>query len=107
MTFRRMVGAALALVFAVLVGSGPVLAATAKQPAGKVNLNTATAEQLASVPGLGPKLAARIVEQRQKSGGFKSVEDILGVKGIGEKNFAKIQAHVTVGEAPRPAPAGR
>jgi competence protein ComEA len=104
MTFRRLVGTGLALTLLCLVGSAPAFAGTAKEPVSKVNLNTATADQLASVPGLGPKLAARIVEQRQKSGGFKSVEDILSVKGIGEKSFAKIQGHLTVGETPRPAP---
>jgi competence protein ComEA len=88
MTFRHFVGAVLALSLVALSGTSSALAAadTAKAPAGKVSLNTATVDQLASVPGVGPKLAARIVEQRQKSGGFKSIEDILAVKGIGEKN---------------------
>jgi competence protein ComEA len=99
MTFRRLVTTALALAVATLVCTGPTLAASAKAPAGKVNLNTATVEQLTTVPGVGPKLAARILEQRQKSGSFKSVQDILGVKGIGEKNLAKIQGYLTVGEA--------
>ena len=83
---------------------GSDLAASAKAPAGKVNLNTATAEQLTTVPGVGPKLAARILEQRQKSGSFKSVQDILSVKGIGEKNLAKIQTYLTVGESAHGAP---
>ena len=98
MTFRRIVTTALALAFATLVSSGPTFAASAKAPAGKVNLNTATVEQLTTVPGVGPKLAARIVEQRQKSGSFKSVQEILAVKGIGEKNLVKIQPYLTVGE---------
>jgi competence protein ComEA len=100
MSLRRIVTTALALAFAALVSSGSSFAASAaKAPAGKVNLNTATVEQLTTVPGVGPKLAARIVEQRQKSGSFKSVQEILTVKGIGEKNLAKIQTYLTVGES--------
>lgn len=99
MTFRRLVTTALAVAVAVLLSSGSTFAASAKAPAGKVNLNTATVEQLTTVPGVGPKLAARIVEQRQKSGSFKSVQEILTVKGIGEKNLAKIQTYLTVGES--------
>jgi competence protein ComEA len=106
MTIRRLVTAALAVAFAALVCASPVLAAPAKAPAGKVNLNSASVAELASVPGIGPKLAARIVEQRQKAGAFKQVEDILAVKGIGEKSFAKLQPHLSVGEAAKP-PAGR
>jgi competence protein ComEA len=105
MTFRRLVSGLCALALAVLVVAAPVSADAAKAPAGKVNINTASAEQLASVPGVGPKLAARIVEHRQKSGAFKAVEDILAVKGIGEKSFAKMQPHFTLGDAPRPAAA--
>jgi competence protein ComEA len=70
-------------------------------PAGKVNLNTASASELASLPGVGDKLAARIVEHRQKVGGFKSTQEIMNVKGVGEKNFTKIQSYLTVGGAAR------
>jgi competence protein ComEA len=100
MTFRRIVTTALAVAIATLVTAGSSFAAPAKAaPAGKVNLNTATVEQLTTVPGVGPKLAARIVEQRQKSGSFKSVQDILAVKGIGEKNLVKLQTYFTVGDS--------
>ena len=100
MTFRRIVTTALALTLGALVSSGSASAASAtKAPVGKVNLNTATVEQLTTVPGVGPTLAARIVEQRQKTGAFKSVQDILTVKGIGEKNLVKLQAYFTVGDS--------
>ena len=105
MTFRRLVSGLLALAVCACVTAAPAFAAPAKAPAGKVNLNSATVEQLSTVPGVGPKLAARIVEQRQKSGGFKAVEDILTVKGIGEKSFAKMQGHLTLGDAKQPAAA--
>jgi competence protein ComEA len=64
-----------------------------------INLNTATAEQLDSLPGIGPKIAARIIEYRQKNGPFKTIEALMNVKGIGEKNFLKIKDRLTVGPA--------
>jgi competence protein ComEA len=92
---------AAALLAALVLTTGPAFAAAT--PAGKVNLNTATVAQLEELPGIGPALAARIVEHRQKNGAFKSVEDVMAVKGIGEKNFSKIQGFLSVG-APAPAP---
>jgi len=53
---------------------------------------------------VGEKLAARIVEYRQKSGGFKTVQELMNVKGVGEKNFAKLQPFLTA-EAAAKAPA--
>jgi competence protein ComEA len=101
----RVVAVSLALVVAVLASSGIAFAADAAKAAaaGKVNLNTATVEQLASLPGVGASLAARIVEYRTKSGGFKTANELMNVKGIGEKNFGKLEAHVTTGEASRSA----
>jgi len=61
-----------------------------------VNLNTATVEQLDRLPGVGPKTAALIVEYRQKNGGFKKVEDLMNVRGIGEKGFLKLKELITV-----------
>ena len=88
-------------------GARLVLAADKAAPAAKVNVNTATAEQFAALPGVGPKLGARIVEYRQKAGGsFKSVQELMNVRGIGEKNFEKLQPHLTTGEA-APARTGR
>jgi competence protein ComEA len=62
-----------------------------------VNLNTATVEQLDGLPGIGPAMAARIVEYRQKAGAFKKVEELMNVRGIGEKNFLKLKPLITVG----------
>ena len=61
-----------------------------------VNLNTATAADLESLPGIGKSTAQRILEYRQKSGGFKKVEELMNVKGIGEKSFLKIKNRLTV-----------
>ena len=72
--------------------------------AAPVNLNTATAAQIATLPGLGPKAAQRIVEYRQKNGGFKKIEELMNVKGIGEKSFLKLKPLIIVTEkaaAPR------
>ncbi len=103
MTMHRLAAAGLALTMAVLMLVAPALAAGKARPVGKVNINTANAEQLSTLPGVGPKLAARIVEYRQKSGTFRSPQELLNVKGIGEKNFAKIEPLLTVGEGPKAA----
>ena len=64
-----------------------------------VNLNSATVPQLEALPGIGRSTAEKIVEYRQKSGGFKKVEDLMNVQGIGEKSFLKLKPLVTVGTA--------
>ena len=103
MTYRRFVAAVLAFSLAALVAPGLASADSKPAPTARVNVNTATLEQLTALPGVGPALAARIVEHRQKSGAFRSTQDVMSVKGIGEKNFAKIEAWLTVGEAPKAA----
>jgi competence protein ComEA len=65
-------------------------------PAQVVNINTAPAEQLERLPGVGPTTAARIVEYRQKNGGFKKIEELMNVRGIGEKAFLKMKSQLTV-----------
>ena len=61
-----------------------------------VNLNTATVDQLESLPGIGPALAQRILDYRQEHGPFRSVEDLTKVSGIGEKRLADLRSKVTV-----------
>ena len=63
---------------------------------GPINLNTATQAQLESLPGIGKSTAERILEYRQKNGGFKKVEDLMNVRGIGEKSFLKMKPLITV-----------
>lgn len=71
-------------------------AASAPSPSAPVNLNTATAAQLDALPGIGKATAERIIEYRQKAGGFKKTEELMNVQGIGEKNFLKLKPLVTV-----------
>ncbi len=97
MKLHRLVVACLVAVLAVSLSSGVALAAK-PVPTGKVNINTASADQLTTLPGIGPKLAARIVEHRQKSGTFKSTQELMNVQGIGEKNFQSLQSYLTVGD---------
>jgi competence protein ComEA len=82
---------------AVLAEGAPAAASKAAAENGrKVNLNTASIQELVDLPGIGPKTAEKIVAWRQENGKFKKVEDLMAVKGIGEKKFAKLKDLVTV-----------
>lgn len=61
-----------------------------------LDLNTATAEELDTLPGIGEELARRIVEYREENGPFGSVEEIMAVSGIGEKKFADLEGRIIV-----------
>jgi competence protein ComEA len=91
---------ALATPHAVFAQKPPSTRSAAKSAvAGTVNINTASATDLQALPGIGAKTAERIVEYRQKNGPFKKVEDLMNVRGIGEKNFLKLKPQLTVGAA--------
>jgi len=98
---------ALALVAALVCVSSPMAAQRASRPpvaatgvsTGPVNLNSATAAQIAELPGIGPKTADLVVQYRQKNGPFKKIEEIMNVKGIGEKSFLRIKDRLTVADA--------
>ena len=61
-----------------------------------LNLNTATQEELAQLPGIGEELARRIVEYREAHGAFESMEELMEVSGIGEGKFAGLEGRITV-----------
>jgi len=63
---------------------------------GMININSASANQLDTLEGIGSAYAQRIIEYRQANGGFKSIEEIMNVKGIGEKTFEKIKNRITI-----------
>ena len=74
-------------------------AKAAAAPAGPVNLNTATQAQLETLPGIGAAAAKRIIEYRDKNGKFTKIEQLMNVKGIGEKSFLKLKPMITIGAA--------
>ncbi|MFU2157681.1 helix-hairpin-helix domain-containing protein [Caldisericum sp. AR60] len=63
---------------------------------GKININSATKEELMTLPGIGEVKANAIIDYRTKNGPFKSIHDIVNVSGIGEKTFEKIKDLITV-----------
>lgn len=64
-----------------------------------VNINSASAADLQTLPGIGTKMAELIIEYRQKNGPFKKVEELMNVRGIGETNFLKLKAQITVAQS--------
>lgn len=64
--------------------------------AAAVNINTATAEELKTLPGIGPSKAQAIVDYRTANGKFKTPEDLKKVKGIGDGIFEKVKAEITI-----------
>ena len=93
-------GMALSVIAALLVV--PLLAQQAQPPqAGKpavdkININSATLDDLQKLPRIGPKVAQRILDFRKQNGPFKRVEDLMKVKGIGEKTFTQLKEQITV-----------
>ena len=77
----------------------PAAAPSKPAPTAPININTATASDFEALPGVGATTAARIVEYRQKNGPFKKIEELMNVRGLGEKNFLKLKPQLTVGTA--------
>lgn len=95
-----MTAARLSLTISALFLIAPALFANKKPPTAPVNLNTATSEELQTVPGIGPATAEKILQMRKNYGAFKSVDDLLAIKGIGPKRLEKMRKYLTVGKTP-------
>jgi competence protein ComEA len=97
----------LALAFALAIaclGTGSLDAQRATKPPAAastevINLNSATASQIADLPGIGVKTAELIVQYRVKNGPFKKIEEVMNVRGVGEKSFLRIKDRLTVAAA--------
>jgi competence protein ComEA len=72
-----------------------------------VDLNRASARELDALPGVGPVLAARIIEHRSRHGAFRAIEDLRAVRGIGPRLFARLEPLIRVGPAPPSPPFAR
>ncbi len=81
----------------VIAGGQWITEAQKKPPAKPINLNTATIEQLEQLPGVGPVTAKDIIQFRQKSGPFRSVNDLLAIRRITKARLEKLRPYVTVG----------
>jgi competence protein ComEA len=77
-------------------------ATTKKPPLRPVNINTANAEELQLVPGIGPATAEKILQMRKSYGAFKSVDDLVAIRGIGKKRLDKMRKYLTVGKPAAP-----
>jgi len=79
-----------------------ISSAKKKPPLKPVNINTANSEELQQVPGIGPATAEKILQMRKSYGAFKSVDDLLAIRGLGEKRLDKMRKYLTVGKTAAP-----
>jgi competence protein ComEA len=98
-----LISLALAIALALPLTAAPTRAPRAPQR--PVNLNTATTTELMQLPRVGLKTAERIVAFRKQHGGFQRTEELMNVRGIGEKAFAKLKPFLALGPTPHPAAA--
>jgi competence protein ComEA len=90
------------LAASLLLAAGPL--AAKKKPQAPVDINTASAAELAQLPGIGPSRAAQIVRLREKNGPFRSVYELRALPRLSEKQFLELKQYTTTGSSPRPKP---
>ena len=88
------------VILAFALATAPAGSAKKKPPAHPININTATAADLQQIPGIGPSTAQKILDTRKSYGTFKSVDDLLAIKGIGPKKLEKMRKYLTIGKPP-------
>ncbi len=84
----------------------PAPTTPAPQAVKMININTASAPELETLPGIGPAMSARIIEYREKNGPFQKIEELMNVQGIGERVFLRLRPQITVSTPPN-SPASR
>src|SRR3984893_7638168 len=90
------------LFLAVCLVVSALSAATKKPPPKPVNINSASSEELQQVPGIGPVTADKILQMRKSYGAFKSVDDLVAIRGIGKKRLDKMRKYLTVSKSGTP-----
>ncbi len=85
---------------AIALATVPPALAKKKPPAHPININTANSADLQQVPGIGPSTAQKILDTRKSYGAFKTVDDLLAIKGIGPKKLEKMRKYLSVGKPP-------
>ena len=110
--YRLLISSVFVITLVLFIGSGAVIAqsdtknkeAAASEEiegkeeakAGKININTANAEQLMQIPGVGEGTAANIIDYRNKNGDFKTLDQLKEVQGVGEKKYEKMKDMLTM-----------
>ena len=92
------------LLLVMLVCAAALNATSKKPPTHPININSASSAQLQQVPGIGPATADKILQMRKSYGAFKSVDDLLAIKGLGKKRLEKMRKYLTVGKPKSQAP---
>ena len=93
---KHFVGTLLTLLILFLCTPGNSLGTCSPAPVEKIDINLDSAVELQKLPGIGPAMAKRIIDYREANGPFERIEDLMEVKGIGEKRFLTLREMVTV-----------